>query len=428
MGDSVPVRCPECLSTQAYAAPVFPCACGSPVAPPVAAGAVAEPITRRNWTDEWVTVRCGACGREDDWPHPELGCQCGAVLRVPVRTTDAAPSGDGAGNGDGAGAGGPGGSGGTGAGAASAGTGAGGAPGGPGGPGDSRGPGASGASGTAPHPGVVPPRAPDPGPVGFGTDFGGTDSGGTEPGGAGPGRTGPGGPAGADLGAPDRTGHDIPDQGLPGCDSPGHDVPDQHLPSRGTPGHGASGGRAPGDRASDPADPADPADPQGSDAPQDSGAPPHQGPYRPFAERYPAHIPLPPTGPRTAPARGAFRPVTIRTGRDAVAAAASYLRWLGFRDVVQPEERPASGVDLRAPGLVAQVDPSTRPAGLRAVECLWLNGLSASATSVFFSLAGYTPEARTRAAEIGLPLFVLDLTGTPQPVNHAADDLASGGA
>ncbi|WP_204116731.1 hypothetical protein [Streptomyces sp. CS081A] len=325
------MRCPECLSTQAYAAPVFPCACGSPVAPPVAAGAVAEPITRRNWTDEWVTVRCGACGREDDWPHPELGCQCGAVLRVPVRTTDAAPSGDGAGNGDGAGAGGPGGSGGTGAGAASAGTGAGGAPGGPGGPGDSRGP-------------------------------------------------------------------------------------------------GASGGRAPGDRASDPADPADPADPQGSDAPQDSGTPPHQGPYRPFAERYPAHIPLPPTGPRTAPARGAFRPVTIRTGRDAVAAAASYLRWLGFRDVVQPEERPASGVDLRAPGLVAQVDPSTRPAGLRAVECLWLNGLSASATSVFFSLAGYTPEARTRAAEIGLPLFVLDLTGTPQPVNHAADDLASGGA
>ncbi|MFJ8660876.1 hypothetical protein [Streptomyces sp. NPDC093795] len=118
--------------------------------------------------------------------------------------------------------------------------------------------------------------------------------------------------------------------------------------------------------------------------------------------------------------------MTIRTARDAVGAAAGYLRWLGFRDVVQPEERPASGVDLRAPGLVAQVDPSTRPTGLRAVECLWLNGLSASAVSVFFSLAGYTPEARSRAAEVGLPLFVLDLTGTPQPVNDAADDLATG--
>ncbi|WP_024754527.1 hypothetical protein, partial [Streptomyces exfoliatus] len=152
--------------------------------------------------------------------------------------------------------------------------------------------------------------------------------------------------------------------------------------------------------------------------------------HRTFAERYPSHIPLPPTAPRPAPVRGAFRPLTIRTARDAVAAAAGYLRWLGFRDVVQPEDRPASGVDLRAPGLVAQVDPSTRPAGLRAVECLWLNGLSTPTTSVsvFFSLAGYTPEARKRAAEIGLPLFVLDLTGTPQPVNHAADVLAADGA
>ncbi|MFJ4213353.1 hypothetical protein ACIP27_11580, partial [Streptomyces hydrogenans] len=153
------------------------------------------------------------------------------------------------------------------------------------------------------------------------------------------------------------------------------------------------------------------------------GAPP-----RSFAERYPAHIPLPPTAPRPAPARGAFRPVTIRTARDAVAAAATYLNWLGFREIVQPEDRHSSGVDLRGPGLVAQVDPSTRPAGLRAVECLWLNGLSASAVGIFFSLAGYTPEARSRAAEIGLPLFVLDLTGTPQPVNDAADELTSGGA
>lgn len=139
-------------------------------------------------------------------------------------------------------------------------------------------------------------------------------------------------------------------------------------------------------------------------------------------------IPPPPAAPRPAPLRGPFRPVTIRTSRDAVAAAAGYLRWLGFRDVVQPEERPSSGVDLRAPGLVAQVDPSTRPTGLRAVECLWLNGLSTATVSVFFSLAGYTPEARSRAAEVGLPLFVLDLTGTPQPINNAADDLAAGGA
>ncbi|ORT58236.1 hypothetical protein [Streptomyces sp. CB03238] len=159
----------------------------------------------------------------------------------------------------------------------------------------------------------------------------------------------------------------------------------------------------------------------------------------------PAHIPLPRTA---AVPRPSFRPVTIRTARDAVTAAALYLRWLGFRDVVQPEERsgggngPGSGpgswggygagsgfgIDLRGPGLVAQVDPTTRPTSLRAVECLWLSGLAASATSVSFSLAGYEERARVRADRLRLPLFVMDLTGTPQPLNGAADELLARGA
>ncbi|WP_455352272.1 hypothetical protein [Streptomyces sp. SYSU K217416] len=139
----------------------------------------------------------------------------------------------------------------------------------------------------------------------------------------------------------------------------------------------------------------------------------------------PARGPLPPA---VAAPRPDFQPVTIRTGRDAVTAAALYLRWLGFRDVRQPERRPASGIDLRAPGLVAQVDPSTRPAVLRDIECLWLNGLTTSAVSVFFSLAGYTDEARARADDLGIPLFVMDLTGVPQPVNDPADELLSTGA
>lgn len=134
----------------------------------------------------------------------------------------------------------------------------------------------------------------------------------------------------------------------------------------------------------------------------------------------PMRLPLSPTG--TA-ARPVFRPVTIRTARDAVTAAAMYLRWLGFKDVVQPEVRPVSGIDLRGEGVVAQVDPSTRPAGIRAVECLWLNGLNASAQSVFFSLAGYADDARARADRLGIPLFVMDLTGCPQPVNAPADEL-----
>lgn len=132
--------------------------------------------------------------------------------------------------------------------------------------------------------------------------------------------------------------------------------------------------------------------------------------------------------PSSAVLRPAFHPVTIRTGRDVITAAAEYLKWLGFQDVLPADDRPSSGVDLRGLGVVAQVDPTTRPSTLRDVECLWLNGLADSAQSVFFSLAGYAHDARARADDLRVPLFVMDLTGTPQPVNDAADDLVRMGA
>ncbi|MEU8352719.1 hypothetical protein AB0C60_25795, partial [Streptomyces sp. NPDC048845] len=134
-------------------------------------------------------------------------------------------------------------------------------------------------------------------------------------------------------------------------------------------------------------------------------------------------------GTRTsAVPRPAFRPVTIRTGRDVVTAAAQYLKWLGFRDVLPCDDRPGTGVDLRGTDVVAQVDPTTHPSTLRDVECLWLNSLNSSAAGVFFSLAGYAHAARARADDLQVPLFVMDLTGTPQPVNDAADDLVRMGA
>ncbi|MGW5422888.1 hypothetical protein [Streptomyces sp. NPDC003943] len=336
MGESVQVRCPECLRTLHYAAPAFPCACGTPVAPPVIPGAAAEPITHRNWSDEWVTVRCTACARTSDWPHPEVGCPCGAVLRVAVR--DAA--GRGMAGRDGA---------------------------------------ARGAA-EGVRDGARAVREPGGGP------------------GAGPDRGADGG-AGIGLGG------------------------------------GADGTEAVAEPLTGPvAGPA--ADPADAPAQNSPGSPssPSSGSPSSFARRHPSPLPpLPPHPGRTEAGAGgsprtAFRPVTIRTTRDAVAASAGYLRWLGFRDVVQPEERSASAVDLRGPGLVAQVDPSTRPTGLRAVECLWLNGLSNAAVSVYFSLAGYTPEAHDRAEGLGVPLFVLDLTGTPQPVNRPAGELLAAGA
>lgn len=103
--------------------------------------------------------------------------------------------------------------------------------------------------------------------------------------------------------------------------------------------------------------------------------------------------------------------------------AALYLRWLGYQDIRRADQRPPSGIGLAARGLLAQVDPTVRPASLRDVECLWLTAMTESAHCVYFSLSGYTTEARARADALGVPLFVLDLTGTPQPVNSLADEL-----
>ncbi|WP_449486647.1 hypothetical protein [Streptomyces avidinii] len=286
MADAVPVRCPACLRENDYTAPVFPCACGSPVTPPLDLTAPARELIHRTWSDSWVTVRCEACGREGEWPHPEVGCgSCGTVLVVPVHLPEAA------------------------------------------------------GGGTGGYAGGFPGGAP----------------------GRSPGRSPGGGEAGRDPHAGARLSAADPDPG-----------------------------------AADP----DPG-PAGASASASASA-----------------------------RRPAFRPVTIRTARDAVSTAALYLRWLGFQDVRQPDGRPipSAAVDLRAPGLIAQVDPTTAPAGLRAVECVWLNGLTASATSVYFALAGYTQDARARADDLGIPLFVMDLTGMPQPVNDPADELVGGGA
>ncbi|MEU6665546.1 hypothetical protein [Streptomyces sp. NPDC046727] len=126
--------------------------------------------------------------------------------------------------------------------------------------------------------------------------------------------------------------------------------------------------------------------------------------------------------------RAPFQPHTIRTARDAVTTAALYLRWLGYRDIRRADQRPPNGIGLAARGLLAQVDPTVRPAAPRDVECLWLTAMTESAQCVYFSLAGYTSAARAGADTLGIPLFVLDLAGVPQPVNDAAEALHVTGA
>ncbi|MFF7235124.1 hypothetical protein [Streptomyces collinus] len=160
-------------------------------------------------------------------------------------------------------------------------------------------------------------------------------------------------------------------------------------------------------------------------------APPGAPAQAPTPAPAPSPAPAPAAAPAPAPAparRGPFRPVTIRTARDAVPATALYLRWLGYRGIRRADQRPPSGVGLAAHGLVAQVDPAPRPAAPRDVECLWLTAMSESAGCAYFSLAGYDEDARACADTLGVPLFVLDLTGIPTPVNGPGRALAEAGA
>ncbi len=53
--------------------------------------------------------------------------------------------------------------------------------------------------------------------------------------------------------------------------------------------------------------------------------------------------------------------------------------------------------------------------------------MTESADCLYFSLTGYADDARARADALAIPLFVLDLTGTPRPVNAPADALDTTG-
>lgn len=194
-------------------------------------------------------------------------------------------------------------------------------------------------------------------------------------------------------------------------------------------GAGAAGGAASGPSANSGDEPGDePAPNSGEEPATHSGGDPAQPEAGGHPSLTPSHIPLPRTAPTPRPA---FRPLPVRSAGDAVTTAALYLRWLGYEDVREAgpdEERPPSGTRLAALGVLAQVEPAVRETSLRDVECAWLTAMAHSATCVCFALCDFTPAARDRADELAVALFRIDLSGTPEPLNGAADELAATGA
>jgi hypothetical protein len=144
--------------------------------------------------------------------------------------------------------------------------------------------------------------------------------------------------------------------------------------------------------------------------------PPHYSPGGEYGrggpgERRPAPQPAPPPQ---------FRPLPIRTRDDALQTVVRYLVWLGCTGVHIAPTRGQEKASVRGPGIAAQVETWASNAELRAIELLWLHTLNENVTGVFFSAAGYTPDAAVRAEQLGISLFILDITGMPRPVNDTA--------
>ncbi|GAA4545877.1 hypothetical protein GCM10023097_23860 [Streptomyces collinus] len=417
MTETVAVRCPACRREHRYTAPAYPCACGAPVAPRLDRDGSPTPVSHRVWQDDWVTVRCGSCGRHGEWPHPEVGCACGVVLRVAVvegrgGIGDHHPA-----------------SGGT-------------------------SPAGSARTGRDAAVGQDEPSATEATAAG---DDGGCqettrarDDGGAQEATA----------AGDDAGRRETTtardhtngretttardhtdgretttAHDdgSGQDAAPCLRPPAGPHPEPASPQACAADDAASADTAaPTDAAPHPeapttADATPAASPTGTgDATSAAAGDSTPATSTAPGDAAPAHTSAAPAD--ATPARPPFRSVTIRTALDAVTATALYLRWLGYRGVRRADQRPPSGIGLAARGVVAQVDPAVRPAGLRDVECLWLTAMTESADGLYFSLAGYADDARARADALGVPLFVLDLTGTPRPVNAPAETLAATGS
>ncbi|MDT0213928.1 restriction endonuclease [Rothia sp. ARF10] len=140
--------------------------------------------------------------------------------------------------------------------------------------------------------------------------------------------------------------------------------------------------------------------------------------------------------PKAAPAKirktvkaAAARPAPrlIRTARDAELVAAEWMTHLGFTHVTTTPVGADGGIDVTSDEAVAQVKAESIPTGRPKIQQHHGVAVSHSKTAIFFSLAGYTPQARTYAEANGIVLFTFDLQGQPEPVNPAAYTLISKG-
>ncbi|MDT0213927.1 restriction endonuclease [Rothia sp. ARF10] len=134
--------------------------------------------------------------------------------------------------------------------------------------------------------------------------------------------------------------------------------------------------------------------------------------------------------PRRARSRGKNAPQRpqarlIRTARDAELIAAEWMTYLGFTQVIVTPVGADGGIDVSSAEAVAQVKAESKPTGRPNMQQHHGVAVANGKTAIFFSLAGFTPQARTYAEQNGLVLFGFNLQGEPEPINPAAHQLMS---
>lgn len=116
-------------------------------------------------------------------------------------------------------------------------------------------------------------------------------------------------------------------------------------------------------------------------------------------------------------------PVLIRHPRDAEEAAARWMRYWGWRDARVTPVGVDEGIDVVAAQAVAQVKAHMNPIGRPDVQNLFGVASAEKKLALFFSLRGYTAEAKGWANKAGVGLFAFDLQGEPEPINQAAQQM-----
>lgn len=151
----------------------------------------------------------------------------------------------------------------------------------------------------------------------------------------------------------------------------------------------------------------------------DAASPDEAEPHIRLAEAANQRLPTEPSGPRPTPTNRA-----LMTPMEAESAAALWLRKQGF-DAHTTSGGPDSGVDVAAPGLVAQVKHQQAHVGRPEVQKLHGVASSRDALAVFFSTSGFTTTAIEWASDVGMALMILDGPGSARPVNQIAKFLSA---